>query len=155
MTASVDPCSACPWGAVHAGKRHTGGWYTKANRARLWRGLRRGESMSCHPTDPQVEISARAQEQGSRPAPDHAKLRECMGALILQQREFMYCQEDYSGDVALYRRQRPFGLTKDGLRVLVARFVLGGTPLGGRELPRPNLNDTAIQYDAVGTWEKK
>jgi hypothetical protein len=28
------------------------GWYTKANLQRLWAGMRRGEDMTCHPTDP-------------------------------------------------------------------------------------------------------
>ena len=61
--AAKSPCQACPWRVENHGKRHPDGWYTKANLRRLWSGIRRGEEMSCHPTDPSNPVSERAQER--------------------------------------------------------------------------------------------
>lgn len=146
------PCAGCPWIASNAGKRHPDGWYTKANLARLWAKLRQGEGMSCHRTDPGNPVSDRAQAAGYRPVPDRAAVRECAGALILQQREFMRLQDDCGVDLRLYRRRHPRGLTRQGAMALVERAVFGGTPVGGRKLPKPDLNDVAVQYEPLGEW---
>lgn len=146
---STQPCRQCPWLIENHGKRHPDGWYRKANRARLWAGLRRGEAMSCHPTDPANPVSLRAQAAGSRPAPAHAEVRECIGALILQQREMQLAGEHPR--FATYQRARARGLTRTGLARLLERYLLGGTPLGGRAMSRPNLN-TPVAMDDL-PWE--
>lgn len=66
MTQQAAPhaCSACPWRLANQGKRHPDGWYAKANLSRLWSRLRRGEAMSCHPSDPNNEVSEKAQALG-------------------------------------------------------------------------------------------
>lgn len=147
------PCQACPWRLANQGKRHPDGWYTKANLQRLWAGLRRGEDMSCHPTDPANEVSEAAQAAGYRPAPEHAKTRECVGAAILKGREAMVLQTDYDSDITRYRRGRPRGLTRDGVVALIGRYVFGGTALGGRPLPKPDLDNAEVGYEPLGEWK--
>lgn len=142
--AAPRPCLPCPWRLANQGRRHPDGWYTARNLARLWAGLRRGEDMSCHPTDWRNEISDAAAAAGYRPAPDTAQIRECVGAHILKQREFMLAQgAPTPGD---YMRGRPKGLTLRGLMLLVQRAMFGGTALGGAPLPKPDLNDPDVGY---------
>jgi hypothetical protein len=153
-TTTPDPkaCRACPWRLSNQGKRHPDGWYTKANLARLWAGLRRGQSMSCHPTDPDNLVSEQAQAHGYKLAPDHAEVRECTGALILAQREAMRLDRDYGGDPKAYRRARTRGLTRDGIAALIERVMFGGTFIGGAPMPRPDLNDADIGHSPLGEW---
>ncbi len=136
--AAANPCRACPWLIENHGKPHPDGWYTKRNRDRLWVGLRNGEQMSCHPTDPRNPVSDRAAEAGYQAAPEHAQTRVCTGGLVLQQREMQLFSEAES--LAAYRRARPRGMTRTGLWALANRLVFGGTCLGGDEMTRPNLN---------------
>lgn len=145
------PCRQCPWLTSNHGKPHPDGWYTKANRARLWAGLRRGEAMSCHPTDPGNPVSLRAQAQGYQPAPAHAERRECAGALILQQRELQLASE--APALSTYLRARARGLTRVGVARLVERVAFGGTPFGGRAMPRPDLNAPVSMDDL--TWDRR
>lgn len=62
---TAGPCAQCPWRTSNQGKRHPDGWYTKANLRRLWAGLRRGERMTCHPTDPANPVSDKADQAAS------------------------------------------------------------------------------------------
>lgn len=142
--AAPTPCVHCPWRTSNQGKRHPDGWYTAANLRRLWAQLRRGELMSCHPTDPGNPVSERAQAVGYRPAPEHSQVRECTGALVIQQREFMLLQDGYNADLKRYRRERPKGMTKEGLWSLIERAVFGGTPIGGHAMARPDLNQPDV-----------
>lgn len=145
----ADPCVACPWRNTNRGKRHPDGWYTKANLVRLWSGLRRGEAMSCHPTDPDNVVSDRAQAAGYRPAPAGSQVLECRGGIVLQQRELHLLQEEYDSDYRRYRRGRPLGLTREGLAYLVQRIAFGGVPFfGGPVMPRPSLN-SPVGYDRL------
>lgn len=148
-----EPCRGCPWRTSNHGKRHPDGWYTAANRRRLWAGMRRGEDMSCHPTDSDNPVSDRAQDAGYRAAPDGAEVKECIGAHILRQREVMIFQDDYGCDIRAYRRARPKGLTREGLAAVVMRAAFGGAPLiGGRPLPKPNLNAVDVSHPDLGAW---
>lgn len=136
----ADPCGACPWRTANHARRHPDGWFTARNRDRLWVGLRRGEAMSCHTTDPDNPVSDKAQAAGYRPAPAGSQVLECRGGVILQQRELHLMINRY-GDVAAYRKARPRGLTRDGLRRLLARLAFGGMPfLGTPRMGRPDLN---------------
>ncbi len=136
----ADPCVTCPWRLDNHGRKHPDGWFTKANRNRLWYRLRGGEMMSCHPTDPTNPVSEKAQEAGYRPAPEGSKVLECRGAVILQQREMALLIERYGADIRAYRRDRPRGLTRDGVQVMIARIAFGGVPLmGGPRIGRPDL----------------
>jgi hypothetical protein len=147
------PCRACPWRVSNQGTRHPDGWYTARNLARLWGGLRNGEDMSCHPTDPDNPVSERAAAAGYRPAPGDARKRECVGAAILKQREFMLLQEVHDADLRAYRAARPRGLTRGGLLVLLERALFGGTPLSGPVMPLPNLDEPDVHYAPLGQWE--
>jgi hypothetical protein len=148
----ADPCGTCPWRLGNHGRRHPDGWFTKANRDRLWSQLRRGEMMSCHPTDPANPVSEKAQEAGYRPAPEGATRLECRGAVIIQQRELHLLINRYDMSVADYRRDRPRGLTRDGISAMVARLAFGGTFLGGPKVARPDLN-AAVGHDPL-PWDE-
>lgn len=155
-TPTPSPCPACPWRLANQGKPHPDHWYTKVNLRRLWGGLRRGEMMSCHPTDPRLELSDKAQADGYSTAPEHAQVRECVGAHVLTQREFMRFQEDAGADFRLYWRLNPRGLTRNGLAALMARALFGGNVAGdGPRLPKPNLNDPEIGFEWVGDWKPR
>lgn len=148
----AQPCVTCPWLLTNHGKRHPDGWYTKRNQDRLWGGLRRGEAMSCHPTDPGNTVSDAAQAAGYRPAPPRSTILECRGGVILQQREVHLLTEEYGTDVRRYRQARPFGLTREGVSAVVMRLVLGGVPLiGGRPMARPDLN-APVNHHRFPPW---
>ncbi len=148
----ADPCAACPWRTSNAGKPHPDGWYRRANLARLWRLLREGEPMSCHPTDPDNPVSEEAQAAGYRPAPPGSTRLECRGAVILVQREFHLLINRFGNDVAAYRSARPRALTKRGIGNIAVRLVLGGVPLvGGPKMARPDLN-ADVGYEPFLPW---
>lgn len=119
-TANPHPCSACPWRLENHGVRHPDGWYTKANRARLWARLRRGESMTCHPTDQRNPLPP-----GFDPVPDGVTTHECTGALVLQQRELHRFNliAEAGGDLRSYLRRYARGMTRNGLAEVVARYM--------------------------------
>lgn len=144
LPAAASPCVHCPWRPSNQGKRHPDGWYTKANLASLWARLRRGDQMSCHPTDPGNPVSERAQAAGYRSAPAGSKVRECTGALIVAQREFMILQDGMGADLRRYRRERPKGLTRDGILAMIDRFMFGGTAFGGITMTRPDLGQDDV-----------
>lgn len=148
VTMSADtPCAQCPWRTTNHGKRHPDGWYTVANRARLWARLRRGDDMTCHPTDPENPVP-----EGTRAVPEATQTRECAGAIILKQRELWYFQEVYKS-LAAYRKARPSGLTRDGLAEMVSRMLFGGVPMiGGAKVSTPDLNQP-VSHPPLGEWE--
>lgn len=146
--AKIEPCAACPWFLTNQGKRHPGGWYTKKNLARLWAKLRRGDGMTCHPTDPQNEVP-----EGLAKPSENATTYECAGAIILQQREVMWLQryDDYRD----YRRNRPMGLLREGLAETVSRVMFGGInfgPMASKPTSKPNLN-APVGYEPLGEWD--
>lgn len=145
------PCAHCPWRIALQGTPNPHGFYSKRNLARLWAGLRRGERMTCHPTDHNMNEFEHAPR-----VKDTAVTHECAGSLILTQREFMKASavlQAEGGTVREYRRRWPRGLTKDGLGVILNRAVFGGTMVGGKAMTKPNLNDPEVGYeDAVGPW---
>lgn len=83
---ATPPCKGCPFRPENFGKRTDGGFYTKKNIRRLWSGVRRGEVMICHATDPN------AHETGSPAKPKPGQIKEggervCLGALALYRQE--------------------------------------------------------------------
>ena len=60
-------CGSCPFRVTNHGKRVPKGWYSRANLARLWRGVSEGERLVC------AELRT----------PDRAAKLECVGALHL------------------------------------------------------------------------
>lgn len=141
--ANPRPCSECPWRTDNHGKPHPDGWFTKRNRDRLWAKLRRGDSMSCHKTDPSNPVP-----EGVDPVKAGTTVHECTGALILQQREMMNFQACKS--LPTYKAQHPKGMTRTGLLVLVERSMFGGVPVlgGGVAMARPNLNEP-VSHDGL------
>lgn len=138
-------CANCPWRLSNQGKRTPWGFYTKANIKRLWNGLRRGGSQSCHPTDPTHPDHVAA---GAKPG---AQPQECPGSVIVVLREVRR-MADPSGcvlpeGIVRYKQERKrHGLTKRGLVYwLVHRIHMGGVPMvGGPKLPEVNLDDPEV-----------
>ena len=120
-------------------------WFSAQNQRRLWRGLRDGERMTCHPTD-----SAHPPAEGFRPPPDTIQTRECAGALILVQREMTIAQAIPDKGFRLYRRLRPQGLSLAGMSMIVERILFAG--LSSCKMGRPDLNEADIQYKPLGQW---
>lgn len=138
-------CVSCPWRISNHGKSHPDGWFTAANRRRLWAQLRQGEAMSCHRTDPDNPVSDAAVAAGYKRVPEGTQVKECTGAVVLAQREAMIWQDDHAGSVKDYRKARPRGLTREGLVATVMRVAFGGVPIvGGPPVQKPNLNDPTI-----------
>lgn len=121
------PCAQCPWRISNQGKRHPDGWYTKKNLRRLWVGLRRGEQMTCHPTDPTNPIP-----DGARSVPEGTTTKLCAGAEVLVQREAQRCNDlmgaaiDAGGEGNLfkvYKDVHPKGLTKEGAYMVMMQIA--------------------------------
>ncbi len=152
--AELVPCQACPWRTSNHGKPHPHGWYLLKNLRRLWRGMRGGETMSCHPTDPDNVVPAGAPE----PPPDFVP-RECAGALILKQRETMRFQrecerakaEGRNNALRRYRGENPAGLTKAGIIDVVERATFGRAGLA-RPMTMPDLN-LPISHPDLKAWD--
>ena len=153
-----EPCAACPWRVSNRGKPSPKvegerfGWYTPQNLKRLWGGLREGDPMTCHPTDP-----AMRQANGGYVKPETVTY-ECTGATILQQREFQIAEDYLRGKKTIndYRRERPKGLSKTGIRAIAERLIFGGVPMiGGAKMGRPDLNQEDVQYAPLGVWEPR
>lgn len=158
--ATLKPCKDCPWRASNFKRKpdpHK--FYTLANLRRLWRGLRNGERMTCHPTDPEM-----AEFEGYEKTADREVTHECAGALILVQRELMRFQAEFpSGGLEpspqtskealrAYREHHPKGLTKVGLYRHMMTAVFGGTPLTGNVMAKPNLNTEGIAHPDLVPW---
>jgi hypothetical protein len=150
------PCSSCPWRLANQGsKPDPHKFYTKANLARLWRGLRDGARMSCHPTDPRISEFA-----GYEALADREDTHECAGALTLQQRELVEFQDMAAADpkgptMKTYRKLRSKGLTRNGLVAIFERAMFNGTGLAGTKMSTPDLNDQEIGYDVLGVWKAR
>lgn len=146
------PCLHCPWLTSNHGKRHPDGWYTKTKRRFLWAMLRRGEEiMSCHPTDPANPVSDKARAAGYRPAPPGTTPRLCIGAIVLVQRELYRISTEYDRVPSSYIAANPRGLTRNGIAAWAFRIGLGGTPLSGPRIPRPDLN-APVSVEGVPPW---
>ena len=138
------PCPQCPWRKDNQGKRHKNGFYTKQNLTRLWNGCRKGDTHSCHLTDPSHPHHIEAG------APENAKAKECPGVVILAIREMKKATEANNemtpASIDRYLAARSKGLSKDGLLYWgVQRYLMGGVPvMGGPKLPVVDHEDEAI-----------
>lgn len=162
MNGKVEPafskvCADCPWRISNQGKKpDPGKWYTPANLKRLWNGLKRGADMSCHPTDTRMNYYP------WRPVPEGAAAHECAGALTLKQREYQkfqavcFANPDAKGLLSFkeYHQHNPNGMTLNGLRQVMEKFIFGGTPLGGVKMTRLDLGDAEIGYAPLSWTEE-
>lgn len=158
MPANPSPCSECPWRLANQGRRSKNAFYTKTNLRRLWNGLRRGERMTCHPTDPRM-----VEFEGYEKTIDRTNTYECTGAVILVQREATKFQDQCLAAQAIgardglrrYLRAHPRGLLRDGILVVVEGVAFSG--LFNRELrmATPDLNNTTIAYPPLGEWKPR
>lgn len=158
--AKAKACKDCPWRTTNLKRKpDPHGFYTLANLRRLWRGLRNGERMTCHPTDPEMAEFAGYEKTAERPV-----TYECAGALVLIQREmerFQSCAKEAEAEgqkdgLKRYRRKYPKGLTRDGLLRFFNDMMFGGTPLSPRDkMATPNLNMAGIGHPDLEPWEGK
>lgn len=153
-------CGQCPWRKRNQGTKHPGGWYGAANLKRLWSGLRAGERMTCHPTDPDNDIESCGCHE---PPPPGTPTRECAGALVLVQREMTRVQDhvaDCDTPAAAraafreYRREHPTGLTLDGYLRHAIDMTFAEVPMlgGGLKVATPDLNDESVGYARLVPW---
>ena len=109
-------CESCPWRVVNHGKRQTDrpGWYSAANRRRLWRGLTNGEApgMTCHATDERTGA-----------AKPGAEMHECAGALLLVKRELQLVETEQADYKKRFNRRLHF--TRAGLAYWMERMLMG------------------------------
>lgn len=153
LPANPHPCADCPWRVSNRGRRNKHGFYTKINLRRLWTGLREGERMTCHPTDPDM-----AEFEGYEETAVRQRTHECAGALTLVQRElaiFAHCvkQAEAVGakdGLKRYRKLRPRGLTRNGIAAHVAAAIRYPGTLEARVMDlRANLD---IEHEPLGPW---
>lgn len=156
---TTQPCAHCPWRTANQGKKPDPyKFYTLTNLRRLWGGLKRGERMTCHPTDP-----AMAEFEGYEKTAARKVTNECAGALVLIQRELQRAQDameaaDAEGKrdgIRRYRRAHPKGLTRDGVAAHFQSMMFGSNPLTGLNMPKVNLNEPGIGHPDLEAWEDR
>lgn len=122
-------CADCPWRVSNRGRRNEHGFYTAKNLRRLWAGMRNGERMTCHPTDPRM-----AEYEGYEKTEDAPVVRECAGSLLLKAREVTLLNsiaakipEGKKVDVMkLYKAVSPMGLTRRGIIKIIEDTAFAG-----------------------------
>lgn len=146
-------CSHCPWRIGNQGKRTTDGFYSKANLQRLWNGMKQGELMTCHPTDPRMN------EFESAPrVSECATTHICTGATILVQREWMRFQAIAEANPGrdpyrIYRALDGPRMTREGLFATAMQANVRESNILITAAGRPDLGDLDVQYLAIGLWE--
>jgi hypothetical protein len=149
QTKCEKPCPQCPWRISNQGKRHWGGFYTRANLTRLWGQIRKGGGVqSCHLTDPQHPDHIKAG------ASELATPKECPGSVILVLREMSFMctlghEPGEADELALaryFKARGRAGLNKMGFAYwILSRVKMGGIPfLGGPKLPKVDVEDPEI-----------
>jgi hypothetical protein len=154
VTAAPRPCAQCPWRTRNQTRRDRHGFYKLENLRRLWDGLRDGERMTCHPTDPEM-----AEFDGYEATAGRERTRECAGALVLIQRELVRFQTATTtarrGD-ALARYSSVVGehaMTREGIAAHLFTMLAGRTPLcGGVEVRNVDLNEPDIAMPDLPAW---
>lgn len=152
---TAKPCENCPWRKTNHGRRHPGGFFTKANRQRLWNQIRGGGGIqSCHMTDPSHP------DHVAHGTPEHATAMECCGSVVLVVRELNRLKElsrptatqpdeiTRAGcDAYLAETRDRRGLKRDGLLYyMLARQA--DPPVGDGILPKPP--DDLVDADWIG-----
>ena len=153
MECTNEPCSQCPWRVENHSKRHKNGFFTKANRQRLWNEIRGGGGIqSCHLTDASHPDHV---EAGANPNATK-KPKECMGSVVLVVRELKHVMELSDGkereittkgiNAYFEETKKRKGLKRNGL----IYYLLGRTldpPLGDGKLPDP---EKLVDADWIG-----
>jgi hypothetical protein len=154
VTAAPRPCAQCPWRTRNQTCRDRHGFYSLENLRRLWDGLRDGERMACHPTDPEMAEFAGYEKTATR-----ERTRECAGALVLIQRELHRVQaatRTSRRGGALARYAKAVGeraMTREGIAAHAFALLAGRTPLcGGVEVRQVDLNEPDITMPDLPAW---
>jgi hypothetical protein len=154
IQAAPRPCAQCPWRTRNQTRVDRHGFYSLANLQRLWEGLRDGERMACHPTDP-----AMAEFTGYEQTASRRQTHECAGALVLIHRELhrlhTATKQTAPGDaLALYRDTvGELALTSKGIASHAFALLAGRPPLcGGVEVRRVDLTDADSAMPGLPGW---
>lgn len=142
-------CKDCPWRASNRGRANEHGFYTAKNLRRLWVGMRNGERMTCHPTDPRM-----AEYSGYEKTDDAPVVRECAGSLLLKAREISLLNDlgralPKGADLMrAYRAASPLGLTRKGIKKIIKDQFEGA--IGQTLSVRPTITgDPDVAYVKV------
>lgn len=162
------PCGTCPFLTKNLGRSNPSGfeqmkaersdaefdptnWYSEKNLTRLWRdGLRKGEAMLCHSSDPNA-----ANYGGTNAKQGGEKL--CTGAVLLvflhiKQLERLIAQNLKPSEVQKqYRAFSKYPMTKDGQVSWVMNFAIGRTDLFGglpikRNIAASLVNEISVPW---------
>jgi hypothetical protein len=117
----AQPCATCPWLIRNHGIPHPTHWYAAKNLRRLWSGIRRGEGMICHSTDPD------ATSYGALKNAAEGNERMCIGSLVLVARTFERLNKSSPSQ---YHDGLGPRMTRRGIARWVERFLFRATPLG-------------------------
>lgn len=132
FTQYAKPCPTCPWLKANHGKPNPPGveslrangvddlhdWFSTKNLRRLWHGIRRGEGMLCHSTDPQAD------RYGGKKV-DSGHERICTGCVALAERHIRILEahpiKEYNSRISAGMR-----FTKHGFGRWIERVMFGG-----------------------------
>lgn len=155
MDKGVKCCGGCPFKKSNFGKETPNpeltdyDWYSEENMKRLWDGLRDGEDMVCHSSDPDsVEYGSECKIKDSHTP------HLCYGALLVIFRhakafEKMLNEHPDSPDTAYKNYVRQCGsekpMTMRGLTEFIMKVNFGRTSLlGGLPMPKNIKDDDAV-----------
>lgn len=171
------PCATCPFLKANLGKpnpdgfdprsaeaRHGGrfyDWYSPENLRRLWTGgIRKGEVMICHATDPGA-----AAYGGKAAAPGGE--RPCIGSLAIVMRHLKYIEtligakgKPRDWTKAYHDAAGPYPLTREGMFAWAMMISAGRTDLFGGLVIPASLSADAVEAcgvpwnDPVGNGER-
>jgi hypothetical protein len=105
------PCESCPWHVKNFNKPTPNPetaeltWYSTGNLKRLWEGLRHGERMICHDSDPKSKTYGNSKDINA------GHERDCVGGLILVMRSIRRLEQVPFKE---YRKGKGKRMTRDG-----------------------------------------
>jgi hypothetical protein len=143
---TASPCATCPWLRENHGKVNPAdpSWYTLANAKRLWNGIRQGEAMICHATDPE---SADYGGKGAKPGHE----RMCVGMLVLVARTFKMLGTTKPAE---YKKGAggKMRMTPRGILAWIERFTFRGSAIGTPKDVMPVSYDGAAAARCGVPW---
>lgn len=154
--APVTPCHECPWRVSNqelpVPEKYAGA-YSRSERANQWSGVRDGGYVSaCHLSVGDREKFPHGGDPewlaaGYEAVPEHARLRECAGAVAAALREMRLLIA--AGSWEQYHQQRPQGLTQKAAALWAMRMegveVPGRPPLRQVNVEPAEIIDPAVE----------
>lgn len=164
----VTPCAECPWRVDNVGRpvpEKYAGTYARDQRVALWAELRDPVVQECHMGAGDGDAFPHGKdpvwiEAGFAPIPEHARSRECAGALIAVRREVARMLTFPSWDA--YNKAHPLGFTKGAAKFWARRLAgeVDGMPPVRDDLTTTvevvdPLKDDALKFHEVLTGSQR